>query len=198
MNPESGTMLKEFFVKHSANFKYIDKEHIIEYVFEIIDESTLIGIFSSEAEIQSIANYASLVYGKLSNSLEEKLLTHKADQLTPVMESSSAVISAFETIFIKYIQQAGTVDNIIMNSVKPFISFIIIQISANISHEDLLISVKYNGMLVSIFSRLMVFNPQHMFLIMHNSNINMPQLLQGWIGKMDNIGNIYGDRKSVV
>ncbi|MDR3549187.1 MAG: hypothetical protein P4M11_13160 [Candidatus Pacebacteria bacterium] len=98
----------------------VTKELVLESIFEIIDECTLIGLFSSEEEVVSIVGFATNTYKRLCSLLPQKLSSgeHAADKVSAAMDANTAVVSVLETIFIKYVQPTGTTESATMGAVK--------------------------------------------------------------------------------
>lgn len=93
----------------------ITKIHILEQVFEIIDELLLMNLFTTESEVISIISLALKAYIKLDFA---NVILQAAEITWALVDTSGAIISVLETIFIKYIQNSGRMDTPIMNAFK--------------------------------------------------------------------------------
>eukprot|EP01022_Parablepharisma_sp_SALTPOND_P000965 TRINITY_DN105352_c3_g1_i1.p1 TRINITY_DN105352_c3_g1~~TRINITY_DN105352_c3_g1_i1.p1 ORF type:complete len:1150 (-),score=111.95 TRINITY_DN105352_c3_g1_i1:28-3477(-) len=198
--PEALMIFKQIFMKHAGNLQMVTKEYVLETIFEIVDESLIIDIFTTEEEVAGVVNFGTDAYKKLLNALQQKLQAgaHAADKLTNIMEANAAVVSVLETIFIKYVQPTGTVENAIMIALKPFIEFAIQQVATMTSTTDLQYSSKFNTTLIAIISRLLVYNVSVMITLMQNMGVHLGQFLSGWINKMDFIATHYGRRLNLL
>ena len=198
--PDSLNSFRQIFMKHAGNIQMVLKEHVLETIFEIIDESLLVGIFTTEEEVISIVNFATNTYKRLYSVLQQKLQngTHAADKITAIMEANAAVVSVLETIFIKYIQPTGTVENTIMLSMQPFLEFSIQQTATVVPAEYLQYSSKFNTMLIAMMSRLLVYNAPAVITLMQSMGLPLGEFLRGWVSKMDFIATHYGRRLNLL
>ena len=196
INMEGGVLLKNLFIKFAGSLQTISNKQVIESVFEIIDESILIGIFVTEEEILNILTFSNNIYSRFFEMLQQKIIEQKMDELVPIMETSAAIISVYETIFIKYIQ-SNTTSNL-TKAIKPSIELLFKQIVPIIHFKDLEFSSRFNGMLIAMISRLLIFDAQAMLGLIQSLGLTLEQVIGGWINKMDYIGNHYGRKLNVL
>jgi hypothetical protein len=196
INIDGGVLLKNLFVKFAGSLQTINNKQVMESVFEIIDESILIGIFITEDEILNILTFSTNIYSRLFEMLQQNMVEHKMNELVKTMETSAAIISVYETIFIKFIQ--SNMNPNLTKAIRPSIEFLFKQLIPIIPFKDLEFSSRFNAMLIAMISRLLIRDPHGMLELVQSLGFNLEQLIGGWVNKMDYIGNHYGRKLNVL
>ena len=96
----------------------IVKPHVLEEVYEIVQECVLMDMLTTEAELLGIVGFATHCYKRTSGAISQNEQTHELshDKISAMLDSISTAISIFEAIFIKYVQSSCSLDNRILIS----------------------------------------------------------------------------------